>query len=207
MSNINDDCNDSINTDDEITDYEITDYENTDHSQEMLLKIEILRKLNELKQRGTYLSQEYTMKSDLETMQYEFKLHIALEEKRKWIQSMTYLLVSIVQIFEVNVENIFNVKISMVDKITSHMDNYYQVLGDLYEKYKLSDLIPEIKLIKILFNTFIVSSKSVNENADTNNVSIIKKILYNFLMCFYHIILLFFNIMMCFFYIIRFKIK
>jgi hypothetical protein len=118
----------------------------------MLLKLDMLRKLGELKQCGVHLSQNYNLDSDLEMMQYEYKLHHDIRSKQNSVQWMSHMMIGIVKGTEMFNDNYnpFDMKLTgLSDRISSDMHNYYAVLGDIYEKYNQpgKQMAPEMRLL------------------------------------------------------------
>jgi hypothetical protein len=118
----------------------------------MLLKLDMLRKLGELKQCGVHLSQNYNLESDLEMMQFEYQLHHDIRSKQNSVQWMSHMMIGIVKGTEMfnDSYNPFDMKLSgLSDKISSDMRNYYAVLGDIYEKYNQpgKQMAPEMRLL------------------------------------------------------------
>lgn len=104
----------------------------------MLLKLDMLRKLGELKQCGVHLSQNYNLDSDLSMMEYEYKLHHDIRSKQNSVQWMSHMMIGCVKGVEFinDSYNPFEMKLSgLTDKISTDMHNYYSVLGDIYEQY------------------------------------------------------------------------
>ena len=64
--------------------------------QEKLMKLDMLRKLGELKQYGVTLSQNYNMRSDLNTMRYEYELHRSIRAKQNWVKWSSNVLLTCV---------------------------------------------------------------------------------------------------------------
>ena len=121
----------------------------------MLAKLNMLRKLGELKQCGVKLSQNYGLDSDLKMMEYEYKLHTDIRSKQNSVQWMGHMLIGIIKGGEMLNDNYnpFDVKLDgLSTKISSDMNAYYAVLGEIYEKYNQpgKDMAPELKLIMMI---------------------------------------------------------
>jgi hypothetical protein len=131
------------------------DTKNLSKKELMLLKLDMLRKLGELKQCGVLLSQNYNMESDLDMMQYEYKLHHDIRSKQNSVQWMSHMMIGIVKGTEILNDNYnpFDIKLDgLSDKIGSDMHNYYAVLGDIYEKYNQpgKQMAPELRLLLMI---------------------------------------------------------
>lgn len=118
----------------------------------MLKKLNMLRKLGELKKIGVHLSQNYNLDSDLEMMEYEYKLHHDIRSKQNSVQWMSHMLIGVIKGTEMINDNYnpFDIKLKgLSNVISSDMHNYYTVLGDIYEKYNKpgKQMAPEMRLM------------------------------------------------------------
>jgi hypothetical protein len=121
----------------------------------MLVKLDMLRKLGELKQCGVHLSQNYNLDSDLKMMEYEYKLHHDIRSKQNSVQWMSHMLIGVLKGTEMlnDTYNPFDIKLhGLSDKVSSDMHNYYSVLGDIYEKYNKpgKQMAPELRLLLMI---------------------------------------------------------
>lgn len=117
-----------------------------------LKKIEMLRKLSELKSKGYELSKEYNFHSSLEDMEYEYELLKSYADKNNGVKLYKNLLVNSVALVE-----FFNEKYDPFDfqlegwseHMSLEVDSYDEVMEELYEKYRGSgkSMPPEIKLM------------------------------------------------------------
>jgi len=131
----------------------------------MLAKLNMLRKLGELKQLGVKLSQNYGLDSDLKMMEYEYKLHTDIRAKQNSVQWMGHMLIGIIKGGEMLNDNYnpFDIKLEgLSTKISADMNSYYAVLGEIYEKYNQpgKQMAPEFKLLMMI--TGAVLSMQVN---------------------------------------------
>ena len=118
-------------------------------------KIELLRKLCEIKSKGFKLSKEYDYNSSLEEMEYEYELLRSFADKRNGVKLFKNGLLQAVSVIE-----FLNDKYDPFDFHLSgwgeHMavdvDNWEDVLEELYEKYKGSGkkMSPEVKLLYLI---------------------------------------------------------
>lgn len=119
----------------------------------MLQKLNMLRKLGELKQYGVQLTQNYSINSDYEMMEYEYNLHHDIRSKQNAVQWMSHMMIGIIKGTEMinDTYNPFDIKLEgrVSDKISSDMQSYYAVLGDIYEKYNQpgKQWAPELRLL------------------------------------------------------------
>ena len=151
---------------------------------EMLFKkMDMMRKLGELKQCGVNLSRNYSIESDLELMECEYKLHHDIRAKQNSVQWMSHMLIGIVKGTEMFNDNYnpFDIKLTgLSNRISSDMHNYYSVLGDIYEKYNHpgKEMGPEMRLLLMLsgaalsmqVNTLMTGGISGNNAAPSNEV-------------------------------------
>ena len=120
-----------------------------------LKKIEMLRKLSELKSKGYELSKEYNFHSSLEDMEYEYELLKSYADKNNGVKLYKNLLVNGVALVE-----FFNEKYDPFDfqlegwseHMSLEVDSYDEVMEELYEKYRGSgkSMPPEIKLMFLI---------------------------------------------------------
>ena len=118
-------------------------------------KIELLRKLSEIKSKGFALTKEYDFNSSIEEMEYEYELLKSFVDKRNGIKVYKNILLNGVSIME-----FLNEKYDPFDfhlegwgeHMSVEVDSYDDVLEELYEKYKGSgkSMPPEIKLLLLL---------------------------------------------------------
>jgi len=118
-------------------------------------KIELLRKLSELKTKGYKLSKEYDFNSTLEEMEYEYDLLKSFAEKRNGVKLYKSLIVNFASVAEF-VNDKYDPFDFTLDGWSNHMnvevDNYEEVLEELYEKYKGKGkkMGPEFKLMMLI---------------------------------------------------------
>jgi hypothetical protein len=118
-------------------------------------KIELLRKLSEIKQKGFSLTKDYDFNSSLEEMEYEYELLKSFVDKKNGIRIYKNILLNGVSIVE-----FLNEKYDPFDfhlegwgeHMSVEADSYDEVLEELYEKYKGTGkgMPPEIKLVLLL---------------------------------------------------------
>lgn len=118
-------------------------------------KIDMLRKLSELKLRGYKLSKEYDFNSSLEEMQYEYDMLKSFADKRNGIKLYKNLILngcSVIEFFNDKYDP-FKFKLSgWSEHMNVEVDNYDDVLEELYEKYRGSggSMPPELKLLLLI---------------------------------------------------------
>ena len=124
--------------------------------QEMRLrKIEMLRKLSEIKTKGFTLSKEYDFNSSLEEMEYEFELLRSFADKRNGVKIFKGGLLQAVSVIEFLNDKYdpFDFHLSgWGDHLQLEVDSWEDVLEEIYEKYKGSGrkMAPEVKLLYLI---------------------------------------------------------
>ena len=118
-------------------------------------KIELLRRLSEIKTKGYNLSKEYDFNSSIDEMQYEYDLLKSFAEKRNGIKIYKNILLNVTSAIEfVNDKyDPFEFHLSgWSEHLAYDIESYDEVLEDLYEKYKGSGkkMAPEIKLLLLI---------------------------------------------------------
>jgi hypothetical protein len=118
-------------------------------------KIEMLRKLAEIKSKGYQLSKDYDFNSSLEEMEYEYELLKSFADKRNGVKIFKGGLLQAVSVIE-----FLNDKYDPFDfhltgwgeHLQVEVDNWEDVLEEIYEKYKGSGkkMAPEIKLLYLI---------------------------------------------------------
>ena len=145
----------STNTDTEHKHEDVKVEEEMTEEEIMLAKLDMLRKLGELKQYGATLSQNYSLNSNLKSMQYEHKLHSDIRSKQNAVQWMSHMLVGIMKGTEMlnDSYNPFEIKLTgLSGKISNDMQSYYDVLGEIYEKWNQpgKKMAPELRLLLMI---------------------------------------------------------
>jgi len=152
-------------------------------------KIELLRKLSEIKSKGFALTKEYDFSSSYEEMEYEYELLKSFVDKRNGTKMYKNILLNGVSIME-----FLNEKYDPFDfhlegwgeHMSVEVDSYDDVLEELYEKYKGTGkkMPPEIKLLLLLVASgsayhFSKSQSSIPglEAALSKNPELISKLL------------------------------
>ena len=120
-----------------------------------LRKIEMLRKLSEIKTKGFTLSKEYDFNSSLEEMEYEFELLKSFADKRNGVKIFKGGLLQAVSVIEFLNDKYdpFDFHLSgWGDHLQLEVDSWEDVLEEIYEKYKGSGrkMAPEVKLLYLI---------------------------------------------------------
>ena len=155
----------------------------------ILRKLDLLRKLAELQeQHNIVLTKDYTLESDYDMMKYEYELHRGMRDKKNSVKWYRSLLISLITGMEFLNERYnpfdFHLK-GWSEQTNAGIDDYDDVFGELYEKYRgsKSKLAPELKLLFMLIMgavTFHLSKSIFKvpgiDDAIKNNPEIIKKV-------------------------------
>ncbi len=118
-------------------------------------KIELLRKLCEIKSKGYQLSKEYDFNSSLEEMEYEYELLRSFADKRNGVRVFKNGLLQAVSVIEFLNDKYdpFDFQLSgWGEHMSVEIDSWEDVLEEIYEKYKGSGkkMAPEIKLLYLI---------------------------------------------------------
>jgi hypothetical protein len=118
-------------------------------------KIELIRKLSEIKSKGYELSKDYDFNSSLDEMEYEYELLKSFADKRNGVKLFKTGLLQAVSVIEFLNDKYdpFDFELSgWSDHITVEADSWEDVLEEIYEKYKGTGkkMAPEIKLLYLL---------------------------------------------------------
>ncbi len=118
-------------------------------------KIELLRKLSEIKSKGYELSKSYDFNSSIEEMEYEYELLRSFADKRNGIRLYKNILLnttSVIEFFNDKYDP-FSFKLSgWSEHMSVEVDSYDDVIEELYEKYRGTGkgMAPEIKLLLLV---------------------------------------------------------
>ena len=118
-------------------------------------KIEMLRKLSELKSRGFQLSKDYDFNSSLEEMEYEYDLLKSFADKRNGVKIFKSGLLQFISLVEFLNDKYdpFDFHLSgWGDHMQLEAENWDDVLEEIYEKYKGSGkkIAPEVRLLLLI---------------------------------------------------------
>ena len=144
-------------------------------------KIEMLRKLSELKQKGYKLSKDYDFSSSLEDMEYEYDLLKSFANKRNGIKLYKNVLLNVCSVTEFLNDKYdpFNFQLNgWSEHMSVEVDSYDDVLEELYEKYKGrgGTMPPEMKL---LFLVMASASAFHFSKAHLSNMPGLNKVMEN----------------------------
>ena len=118
-------------------------------------KIELLRRLSEIKSKGYNLTKEYDFSSSIEEMEYEYALLKSFADKRNGTKLYKNILLNGISLFEfVNDKyDPFEFKLNgWSEHMSIEIDSYEDIIEELYEKYKSTgkSTPPEIRLVFLI---------------------------------------------------------
>jgi hypothetical protein len=125
-------------------------------------KIDLLRQLGELKKNGVTISKNYGLDDDADMMRKEIQLHKNIRSKHNAVSWMGGVLVLSVRGLEALNDNInpFDVKLDgLHEEISGDINNYYEVLGEIYERYTTAGkpMNPWLKLLMMMAGATMTS--------------------------------------------------
>jgi len=118
-------------------------------------KIELLRRLSEIKAKGYSLTKEYDFNSSIEEMEYEYGLLKSFADKRNGTKLYKSILLNGISLMEFANDKYdpFDFKLSgWSEHMSVEVDSYDDIIEELYEKYKGSgkSTPPEVRLIFLI---------------------------------------------------------
>ena len=118
-------------------------------------KIDLLRKLSELKIKGYTLTKEYNFESSIEEMEYEYDLLKSYADKQNGVKLFKSFLLNGISAIEFLNERYdpFSFKLSgWTEHVSCEVDSWEDIMAEIYEKYKGNGkkMEPEIKLALLL---------------------------------------------------------
>jgi len=159
-------------------------YESEYHSKQLethdpgynMRQLDMLRKLGELQECGITISQDYGVDSDYNIMKAEYDLRINMRNKRNAVNLMSSMMLMIVKGVELlnDKYNPFDCKFdgSFTYETQRNITSYYDILGEIYEKYSSPDksMAPELKLFFNLIMTAIGTQLAKSIASGINSV-------------------------------------
>ena len=118
-------------------------------------KIELLRRLSEIKSKGYSLTKEYDFNSSIDEMEYEYALLKSFADKRNGVKIYKSILLNGISLMEFLNDKYdpfdFQLK-GWSEHMSVEVDSYEDIFEELYEKYKSTGkgTPPEIRLILLI---------------------------------------------------------
>jgi hypothetical protein len=122
----------------------------------VLKKMDMLRKLGEMREKKCIISKNYSLDDDIEDMEFEYNLHQNILSKRRSTNWMSGMMIGLVQGIELLNDscNPIDMKFegAWSNDVTANIENYYDAIGDIYEKYNTpgKPKSPELNLFLLL---------------------------------------------------------
>jgi hypothetical protein len=118
-------------------------------------KIELLRRLSEIKAKGFSLTKDYDFSSSIEEMEYEYGLLKSFADKRNGTKLYKNILLNGISLVEFLNDKYdpFDFKLTgWSEHMSIEIDSYEDIIEELYEKYKSTGKTtpPEIRLIFLI---------------------------------------------------------
>jgi hypothetical protein len=114
-------------------------------------KLKVLRRLEDLENKGVKLSKKYNMESNLQEMQGEYEMIVEEKEKSNSVKFQGRALMAIVTGLEFlnNKIDPFDIKLDgWSEQINENINDYDEIFAELHEKYKSKGkMAPELKLL------------------------------------------------------------
>jgi hypothetical protein len=156
-------------------------------------KIELLRKLSEIKSKGFELSKDYSFNSSIEEMEYEYELLKSFANKRQGVKLYKNVLLNAVSAMEFMNDKYdpFSFQLSgWSEHVSVEVDSWDDIIEEIYEKYKGTgqNMAPELKLMLLMSSSAAAfhHSKSTFKNIPgldkiiENNPNILNKVTTGF---------------------------
>ena len=118
-------------------------------------KIELLRRLSEIKTKGFQLTKDYDFNSSIEEMEYEYELLKSFADKRNGVKMYKNILLQSTSVIEFLNDKYdpFDFQLSgWSEHMSVESDNWDDVWEEIYEKYKGTGkkMAPEVKLLYLI---------------------------------------------------------
>ena len=179
-NNNNTDINDNKNI--EVEEEDVDDYNLLNESQKRRKRMGILRELGEIvSTRGIKLTKMYGVESNYFEMKYELEYHRGIINKSKavsWMSGLLFTCVDGIEIFSESYGSSYGVNVKgWKEKMNSEVNDYYDVLGELYTKYNKTgkSFSPEMRLVFMILSSALavqmehmnpIKPRSTNINLD-----------------------------------------
>lgn len=151
--------NNSYINNEEVDDREIDEYENLTPSKKKLARMDILRKLAELKKKGYLISNNYTINSDYYTMKEEYEYQMTIKGKDSFVKNSFCYGLNIIKLLEFANKKYDPLGIDLEGwniNVESSKEEIIDAIGEIYEKYHKPGsgvMSPELRLLIILVSS------------------------------------------------------
>lgn len=140
-------------------DEEIDEYENLTPSKKKLARMDMLRKLAELKNKGYLISNNYTINSDYYTMKEEYEYQMTIKGKDSFVKNTFCYGINIIKLIEFANKKYDPLGIDLDGwnvNVESSKEEIIDAIGEIYEKYHKPGsgvMAPELRLLIILVSS------------------------------------------------------
>lgn len=140
-------------------DEEIDEYENLTPSKKKLARMDMLRKLAELKNKGYLISNNYTINSDYYTMKEEYEYQMTIKGKDSFVKNTFCYGINIIKLIEFANKKYNPLGIDLDGwniNVESSKEEIIDAIGEIYEKYHKPGsgvMAPELRLLIILVSS------------------------------------------------------
>ena len=183
IPNFSNDNQNTINNkkNDDENEEDIDDYNELSESQKRRKRMGLLRELGEIvSTRGIKLTKMYGVESNYFEMKYELEYHRGIINKSKavsWMSGLLFTCVDGIEIFSESYGSSYGIHIKgWKEKMNSEVNDYYDVLGELYTKYNTTgkSFSPEMRLVfMILSSALAVQMEHMNPiKPKSTNISV-----------------------------------
>jgi hypothetical protein len=173
--------NNSNKNEDDDGEEDVDDYNILSESKKRRKRMAILRELGEIvSTRGIKLTKMYGVESNYFEMKYELEYHKGIINKSKavsWMSGLLFTCVDGIEIFSESYGSSYGIGIKgWKEKMNSDINDYYDVLGELYTKYNQTgkSFSPEMRLVfMILSSGLAVQMEHMNPiKPKSSNISV-----------------------------------
>lgn len=146
------------------------EYENMSNTQKKLLRMDLLRKLAELKKKGYNISSEYSINSDYYTMKEEYIYQMSIKGKDSFIKNTFSYGLNFIKLIEFANKRYDPLGIDLDGwnvNVESSKEEIIDAISEIYEKYHKpgsGTMSPELRLLLILVSS-AVSTVIANSGA------------------------------------------
>ena len=157
-NNTNNNCynnNNYNNNTEQKSEIEIKEVKQLTPQEIRMKKIELLRRLSEIKTKGFQLTKDYDFNSSIEEMEYEYELLKSFADKRNGVKMYKNILLQATSVIEFLNDKYdpFDFHLSgWSEHMSVESDNWDDVWEEIYEKYKGTGkkMAPEVKLLYLI---------------------------------------------------------
>ena len=149
---------------------DIDEYETLNTSQKKLARMDMLRKLAELKKKGYMISSDYNINSDYYTMKEEYEYQLTIKGKDSFVKNTFCYGLNFIKLIEFANKKYDPLGIDLEGwniSVENSKEEVIDAIGEIYEKYHKPGsgvMSPELRLLLILVSS-AVSTVIANSGA------------------------------------------